>query len=177
MFGEMEGLNLLMRQRQANGKERQGRYKRSDQARRVYISTVGIPMLATGKLPSNEDRRMLFTDDDKLDKAALKRWSNRYYTDPRSRHAAACAVEGDSKRQLSILQYYAANPNRLFVTENTGVCSGFRSFRIDFSHQYKGCACSCCSVLHRKDRLPEASPRGNSCSLRATVLSQLRWTR
>jgi len=32
MLGEMEGLNLLMRKRQANGKNASGRYKCSDQA-------------------------------------------------------------------------------------------------------------------------------------------------
>ena len=48
-----------MRQRQADGKARSGRYKADDSARLKFINSVQLKFIYLGKLPSQDDMDML----------------------------------------------------------------------------------------------------------------------
>jgi hypothetical protein len=70
-----------MHVRQAGGlQKRQGRYKKDDTARKLFINTVAFPVLRAGVLPTNHDEKMLFLgpkDNKNLpaqDVSDLKRW-------------------------------------------------------------------------------------------------------
>ena len=77
---KIEELRLLMTGRAHGGAAKQGRWKKHDTARKVFIETVVLPALRWGKLPSAADTRMLFLpgDDDiaGADKAAMDAWSD-----------------------------------------------------------------------------------------------------
>ncbi len=66
MHAKIEDLRIAIARRAHGGADVQGRYKRHDTARKVFIETVALPDLRLGKLPTADDERMLFApaDDD-----------------------------------------------------------------------------------------------------------------
>ena len=113
-----------MHVRQAGGLlKRQGRYEKDDTARKLFISTVALPHLRAGVLPSSHDEKMLFLGPmtnqnlQAQDLADLTRWVEGVHRDPRARQSPA---ELDMKRQSTLLLLLWAQNNAKYcsVPEN-----------------------------------------------------------
>jgi hypothetical protein len=93
-----------MKDRQAQGKSRSGRYKADDTARLKFIHCSARPLLYKGKLPLDHDMRMLelgpIEDLSGRDKIDVEQWVRIHHTDPRSKHKLQTL---DVLQQTSIL--------------------------------------------------------------------------
>ena len=113
---------LSMSDRQAGGLQRQGRYKKDDTTRKLFINTVALPGLRTGVLPTISDEKMLFLgpmDNPNLkpeEREELKCWGNTVNRDPRARQRPA---ELDVKRQSTLLDWARQNAQFCFVPKHT----------------------------------------------------------
>jgi hypothetical protein len=95
-----------MSARQAGGAKKQGRFKKDDSARKLFINTVALPDLRAGVLPSKHDEKMLFLGPlHKLESSPAKelnRWIDGVYKDPRARQPPSML---DTKKQTTLLQW------------------------------------------------------------------------
>ena len=102
-----------MRNRQANGLNKSGRYKSEDTARLKYIHSTGFPLLQKGLLPLVHDIHMLELGPlDTLrgqDKVNLEQWVRKHYSDPRSKNK----VKLNDLQQTSILEWCSLNIQHL----------------------------------------------------------------
>ena len=102
-----------MRNRQANGSSKSGRYKAEDTARLKYIHCTGFPLLQKGLLPLPHDIQMLELGPlDTLrgqDKVNLEQWVRKHYSDPRSKNK----VHLNDMQQTSILEWCSLNTQLL----------------------------------------------------------------
>jgi hypothetical protein len=102
-----------MRNRQANGLSKSGRYKAEDTARLKYIHCTGFPLIQKGLLPLAHDMKMLELGPlDTLrgqDKVNLEQWVSKHYSDPRSKNK----VKLNDMQQTSILEWCSLNIQHL----------------------------------------------------------------
>ena len=93
---KIEELRLTMAGRSAGGGALQGRYKRYDTARKIFIKSVVVHQLRNGKLLDAHDEKMLFGphDDDATatEKRELNAWYEKVKRDPRCCTAHRCAT-------------------------------------------------------------------------------------
>jgi hypothetical protein len=78
-----------MRNRQANGLSKSGRYKAEDIVRLKYIHGTGLPLIQKGRLPLALTYMLELGPLDTLrglDKVNLEKWVRKNYTDPRSKN-------------------------------------------------------------------------------------------
>ena len=138
-----------MRNRQANGLSKSGRYKAEDTARLKYIHCTGFPLIQKGLLPLPHDIHMLELGTLETlrgqDKVNLEQWVRKHYSDPRSKNK----VHLNDMQQTSILEWCSLNTQLLSKPSSVpvGVVSiqhkmGFGSFKdytvqemVDSSHQ------------------------------------------
>ena len=104
----------VMHERSAGGSSKQGRYLKTDTARRRYIKTVALPGLRYGKLPPDADYRILFLGpaDWELpaNKAEHDAWVKRHGRDPRSKDRVAGLDEKQQTLLLAWAQTQASPP-------------------------------------------------------------------
>ena len=120
-----------MRNRQANGSSKSGRYKAEDTARLKYIHCTGFPLLQKGLLPLPHDIQMLELGPlDTLrgqDKVNLEQWVRKHYSDPRCKNK----VKLNDMQQTSILEWCSLNtqllskPSTMFIEYPTPVQTMF----------------------------------------------------
>ena len=99
-----------MRDRQAQGKSRSGRYVAADSARLKWINSVALPALHLGKLPSEHDMKMLrcgpLQDLQGVEHEQLQRWITRFHKDPRNQDPVKNLTPW---QQTSLLEWAASN--------------------------------------------------------------------
>ena len=120
-----------MRNRQANGSSKSGRYKAEDTARLKYIHCTGFPLLQKVLLPLPHDIQMLELGPlDTLrgqDKVNLEQWVRKHYSDPRCKNK----VKLNDMQQTSILEWCSLNtqllskPSTMFIEYPTPVQTMF----------------------------------------------------
>ena len=140
-----------MRNRQANGLSKSGRYKAEDTARLKYIHCTGFPLIQKGLLPLPHDIHMLESGALETlrgqDKVNLEQWVRKHYSDPRSKNK----VQLNDMQQTSILEWCSLNTQLLSTIIRTCGCrisqtqNGIRSIqlltptqfitRLDWKHQ------------------------------------------
>ena len=102
-----------MRNRQANGLSKSGRYKAEDTARLKYIHCTGFPLIQKGLLPLPHDIHMLEVGPLETlrgqDKVNLEQWVRKHYSDPRSKNK----VQLNDMQQVSILEWCSLNTQLL----------------------------------------------------------------
>ena len=108
-FRRCQELKLIMKDRQAGGRDVSGRYKKHDSARLKFISTSIEPGLKMGKMPTAYDYRMLFDMPaqetlGRGDTRLMDAWADSISPDPRSRKARAAAAL-DEETQTSLLRW------------------------------------------------------------------------
>jgi len=107
---------MVMAERSAGGKQAQGRYKRHDTARKIYINTVAMPALRMGKrIPPEDWRRLFLPGENEIsgpDKVDMDKWYHIHKQDPRS--TASASFQLDEGKQLTLLQWVSQNPTSYF---------------------------------------------------------------
>ena len=110
MFQQSCELKLIMKERQAGGKERtSGRYKAHDSARLHFLNTVLEPGIKMGVMPNAFDYRMLFDMPPPReivgpDAQLMDAWSKAVKPDVKSKAAKPSAAL-DDKSQTTLLRW------------------------------------------------------------------------
>ena len=125
MHARMIALKLLMAARRHGGGGKSGRYLKHDTARKAFIDGRGLYELRNGRLPSDEDQRMLFdfpgdlelkAKNSQADFNAVQKWADSIHPDPRSQKCADAGL--DQMGQTTLLDYVCQNPKDFAVNTN-----------------------------------------------------------